>query len=446
MPTASKKARATTVRTILCGTDFSDPARAAADVAARLALALGASLQVVHVEDSSMLMLREEPTAQQLRSLAGAALEGEVSRLRSTHQVPVAAQLVRGHPAAELARVAEEVSASLIVVSAIGPTPSIFRVGGTAERVAQASHVPVLLVRDPQPLLRWLDGAALATVAMIGDDAASDRAIEWLRALREIGVCDITALHAYYVDDETRRYGLPPRPLVTADPEIEGYVRRDLERRMVALGGRGATTYRAVLAHGRLADHLIEDPAVRGAGLIVIGNHRAHGLARLSSVAAGLVHLAPVSLLVVPVDAPAVVAAPWPEIRHVLVATDFSEFATAAIRHAYGLVAATGGEVTLLHVRSGSQPGVTDETCKTRLAALVPGRPPPGVETRCLVERHDEAATAIHEVAARVGADCIVIASHGRTGLRSLFLGSVAQGVIRAAQRPVLIVRPPGDL
>ena len=78
-----------------------------------------------------------------------------------------------------------------------------------------------------------------------------------------------------------------------------------------------------------------------------------------------------------PVDAPSVVDTPWPEIRRVLVATDFSAPATAAIRQAYGLVAATGGEITLLHVLSPPSPETNEEACLALLRAAVPARPPP---------------------------------------------------------------------
>lgn len=38
-------------------------------------------------------------------------------------------------------------------------------------------------------------------------------------------------------------------------------------------------------------------------------------------------------------------------------------------------------------------------------------------------------------------ADLIVICSHGRRGLSHLFLGSVAEGVVRVATKPVLLIR-----
>jgi nucleotide-binding universal stress UspA family protein len=334
----------------------------------------------------------------------------------------------------------------MLVLAAIGPTPSIFRVGGTAERAAQASAVPVLLVRDPAPLRAWLAGDRMTVAAMIGEDAASDRAIEWLHVLRRIGACDVAALRAYYVDEQARRFGLAPRPLVDHDPEIEALLHRDLERRIGALDGRGALSLHPVLALGRIADHLLDHPAARGAALVVVGNHRAHGLGRLTSVAAGIVHLADASVLVVPAEAPRAAAAPWPSYRRVLVATDFSKFGDAAIAYAYGLVARQGGEVTLLHVMTGPSSEVTRTESTERLFHLIPATPPPRVTSHVeAIWKHD-AAPAIVETAARIGADAIVIASHGRSGLRRLVLGSVASGVVERSRIPVLIVRPPADV
>lgn len=51
---------------------------------------------------------------------------------------------------------------------------------------------------------------------------------------------------------------------------------------------------------------------------------------------------------------------------------------------------------------------------------------------------------AILQVAKKQGGDIIVMGSHGRTGLRRLFLGSVAESVLRSADIPVLVVRQSG--
>ena len=47
---------------------------------------------------------------------------------------------------------------------------------------------------------------------------------------------------------------------------------------------------------------------------------------------------------------------------------------------------------------------------------------------------------AINEAAAKHGVDLIIISTHGRTGLRRAFIGSVAEGTVRNAACPVLVV------
>jgi nucleotide-binding universal stress UspA family protein len=59
---------------------------------------------------------------------------------------------------------------------------------------------------------------------------------------------------------------------------------------------------------------------------------------------------------------------------------------------------------------------------------------------RLLVQGAD-AAAAIVDVAAAEGVDLIVMSTHGRTGLRRWLLGSVTEKVVRAADRPLLVVR-----
>jgi nucleotide-binding universal stress UspA family protein len=54
----------------------------------------------------------------------------------------------------------------------------------------------------------------------------------------------------------------------------------------------------------------------------------------------------------------------------------------------------------------------------------------------------DRTARLLVQDAKNWGADLIVIGSHGRTGFARLVLGSVAESVIRMAQRPVLLIHP----
>jgi nucleotide-binding universal stress UspA family protein len=58
------------------------------------------------------------------------------------------------------------------------------------------------------------------------------------------------------------------------------------------------------------------------------------------------------------------------------------------------------------------------------------------------VERASNPAQGILEVAEDLGVDLLAMATHGRTGLRRALLGSVADKVLRAATRPVLLKKP----
>ena len=55
--------------------------------------------------------------------------------------------------------------------------------------------------------------------------------------------------------------------------------------------------------------------------------------------------------------------------------------------------------------------------------------------------RGGKAAEAIVAVAGEQQADLIAMATHGRTGLRRFFVGSVAEAVLRSASVPVLLFR-----
>jgi nucleotide-binding universal stress UspA family protein len=61
-----------------------------------------------------------------------------------------------------------------------------------------------------------------------------------------------------------------------------------------------------------------------------------------------------------------------------------------------------------------------------------------GIETKVL---EGYPSSTLLDVAKNTGADLIVMGSHGRTGLKRLWLGSVAESVVREAMIPVLIVR-----
>lgn len=61
------------------------------------------------------------------------------------------------------------------------------------------------------------------------------------------------------------------------------------------------------------------------------------------------------------------------------------------------------------------------------------------------VDMGGDAAQGILNIADEEGVDFIVMATHGRSGLSDLAQGSVAQEVVRAGRKPVLLVRPSNE-
>jgi nucleotide-binding universal stress UspA family protein len=77
-----------------------------------------------------------------------------------------------------------------------------------------------------------------------------------------------------------------------------------------------------------------------------------------------------------------------------------------------------------------------------RVATSIRERGGGGIDAETRVVIH--AAEGVLDIARERGADLIVMASHGRGGVRRLVLGSVTDKVLRASDRPVLIVRAQG--
>ncbi len=179
-----------------------------------------------------------------------------------------------------------------MVVSSLGHSASLlYRVGGTSERLAQSTQVPVLVVRNEAPFEAWAKGERPLRLLLAVDWSRScDAAIRWVKALRETSPVDVVVGYVYssgFPGEGPARYGLPWRhPIVEKDPEAEALLSRDLQARIGDLGGQGDVVFRAQHGVGRLGDHLLELADAERVDLIVMGTHHRGGLARLSSIAA----------------------------------------------------------------------------------------------------------------------------------------------------------------
>jgi nucleotide-binding universal stress UspA family protein len=214
------------------------------------------------------------------------------------------------------------------------------------------------------------------------------------------------------------------------------------------------------LREGDPADVIVAAATEAGAGLICMGTHGRTGPGRLlfGSVAEEVLRTAPCPVLTAR-DAPppaeqagADGAVLWP-LKTILFPTDFSENSAGAFGlacalardHRARLVALHVTDVTDLAYTGYGAPGAPLEergylkAARQNLEGLEPG---PGVKLDRRLEEGDPAGEVLR-VAAETGADLIVLGTHGRTGLRHLLLGSVAEQVVRKATSPVLTVRTP---
>lgn len=145
--------------------------------------------------------------------------------------------------------------------------------------------------------------------------------------------------------------------------------------------------------------------------------------------------------------------------QRILVATDGSDLSKTAVRSAIELAAAVGAELVALYVvprypvsyfeggitisvediaRTEKQWGdkaqaVVDEVQKEAEAL--------GIRARGLVTQSDLVAESIMSSAEKHNCDLIVMASHGRRGIKRVLIGSETQHVLTRSSLPVLVLR-----
>jgi type II secretory ATPase GspE/PulE/Tfp pilus assembly ATPase PilB-like protein/nucleotide-binding universal stress UspA family protein len=137
------------------------------------------------------------------------------------------------------------------------------------------------------------------------------------------------------------------------------------------------------------------------------------------------------------------------EFREVLVATDFGDSCAAAVAHASRVAMESGGRLHLLHVLPPKDrtPGeLADERrhCLERLAGVISADVELALKTvkEVIIGRPSEVIVAY---AREEENDLIVVGTHGRSGLRRMALGSVADRVLRDAPCPVVVIKKGED-
>ena len=135
-------------------------------------------------------------------------------------------------------------------------------------------------------------------------------------------------------------------------------------------------------------------------------------------------------------------------VQKILCPIDFSPASDAALRWAADLARQIGGELEVVHswqLSAYAQP--TSELANESRRQL-------GVEMDAALARAQLAGVRVHsqlrlgppeeeivKAATELGADIIIMATTGKTGIQHFLIGSVAERVMRASPVPVVTVR-----
>jgi len=146
-------------------------------------------------------------------------------------------------------------------------------------------------------------------------------------------------------------------------------------------------------------------------------------------------------------------------LKSILVPTDFSETSDAALAYGRALARTFVASLDVLHVaenimtRAFAGEGYVaivpelqadlERSAREQLDQLLMDNDRPPLEAKGVVLTSNAAALEIVGYAKAHGIDLIVMGKHGRSGIAHVFMGSVAERVVRTAPCPVLTVRHP---
>jgi len=279
-------------------------------------------------------------------------------------------------------------------------------------------------------------------------------AIDWAAEVARLHGARLEMFHALQAPPVALTPEIVPLPPEFYERDRE-HAERLLDEKAASLRAAGLRVETS-LRSGNAADAILDEARREDVDLVVLGVRGTTALARLflGSVAARVVRDAECPVLAVPREQ---VGSHRP-IHRLLVPTDFSDDATRAVQAAAALLGpvADSKKITLLHVWSipagagigwpaaGIEPdlGTFVEAARRQLDRAAKPLRDAGydVETK---ELEGDPAHVIDEEARAVGADLIAMGTHGHSGLKRLFFGSVAERVLPAAPCPVLTVRRP---
>lgn len=210
------------------------------------------------------------------------------------------------------------------------------------------------------------------------------------------------------------------------------------------LAERERVLIKTVCEEGEMHERIVDLADAENCDLIIMGRRGLRPIERMlvGRVTARVIGHSQRDVLVVPNET----KVGW---KTIVLATDGSKYSVAATERAIAFAKSYGGELKVISVvdvpsefYAEAPAAVEDLVRKAKgfVADVKRQAEEAGVKAETFVGEA-EAFEAINNLAREQKADMIVIGSHGRTGLRRLLMGSVAEKVIGYATCPVLVVK-----
>lgn len=431
------------MKTII-GTDFSGKAMEAGSAAAAMARAWGDILVLAHADPEMNDMRMPREVRETRAACQNACLHDEANRLRHLGAM-VEEHMLSSAPDVALTELAGGAEIRMVIVSSLGSRPGEWLLGSVAERTAEHSPVPTLVVRSSQALLEWTKGKRTLKIFIAFDFTnVAEQALHWVRNLQAIGPCEVVIGYISSPFREEHQMGLSWHPCQTHNP---ARVQEILEREILTWAAQVLTETRVRVrcepSLGRPDGRLIEVACEEKADLVVTGTHQRTKVQRIwhPSISTALLRHAPMSVLCVPGDHSQPEPSPMMAVHRVLAAVDLSTHGRRAISLAYGIIRA-GGVVHIIHVVPPFTGLSHTEKAREEIETLVPRYAAArGIETEVEIVESSDVAKSIVQAGERFGAQVICVGAHNRSGLNKVLVGSVAKEVMAQSNRPVLVVR-----
>lgn len=180
------------------------------------------------------------------------------------------------------------------------------------------------------------------------------------------------------------------------------------------------------------AQAIVEEAADKKVDMIIIGRHGHKGLAKalMGEVAAKVITHSPCKVMVVP-------KAAQTEYKNILVATDGTTHAKAAVQEAIAIAKRNGSHLIALSAMRDESERQEAKDFSEKAAAMARSE---GVAVEAITPVGRSFNVIVEEAGGR-GVDLIVIGTYGKTGVKKFVMGSSTEKVIGTAGCAVLVVR-----